>query len=129
MGKRRLLIALVLALLSSPALAADAIVSWEEAGCLKPDRPARPRPTEPDTPSNGPFRLDLGTARPDAVEPDPPASVPPPVLWESTDAYGQRWRHADRVYLQSWVAQRNASIPRYQYGIPQVCGPGGCPRR
>ena len=66
---------------------------------------------------------------PATVESEDEVSSARPTLYQLTDAWGQRWTHADPAYLQAWVAQRNASAIRWTYPGGTVCGPGGCPPR
>lgn len=69
------------------------------------------------------------------VEPDAPAAPVAPTIWTLTDATGQAWTHADRAYLESFVASRNAVRyvvqPQYYaagFAVGSACATGRCPR-
>jgi cysteine synthase len=60
-----------------------------------------------------------------------PALEPRSFRWQLTDSAGQTWTHNDPVWLQQYVAQRNAAahaatLPRYYFPAASRCAGGAC---
>lgn len=110
---------------SPPPLVAASLASQEDARRVAAEARADSLERRVDALQAKLDRLERVHEKPPAtrIAPGEPPAAPPGYLWTVQDAQGATWQHADKRYLESWVAQRNASFTATQPAVTYTIVP------